>query len=223
MSTAIIATTFIKDPINDGALTASPIAATAYTLDVAWGPSGSAAVSSATLACVGATIDTSYTHPYAGHRVTSGRATGFDLGWTPNGKQVYLTTAQAGLGFWRITFPSTGGYTLDFGALGTVAVTVSSSPPAPTTPTWTVLHPNPMNRQPSKIGTVSFSGTYPSGGIDMTEAQIGLYGVLFADFNPVPPLQFSWAGEKLHVYNASGEVSGSVTFSTKALFIGVGI
>lgn len=209
------------DPANAVAVTA-PRAGVPYNLDVAWGPAGSDAptVITTALTCPGAMIDTAYGPPVRGHGVAIARP-GVDMGWSPNGKAVYLTGRQAALGLWRITFPTSGTYMVALSGLGTIGVTVSGSAPVTTSPVVTVLHPAPLDRQPSKLLRLTFSGTYPAGGLDLTEAQIGLTGILFADLNDDATYRYTWADGKLRAWTGSAEASGTVDLATTGLFFGM--
>jgi hypothetical protein len=233
---SILGWTFIVDPVDSGPVTTSPVAGIAYTLDVAWGPGpgDAAAAYATTLSCPGATDDTTYGATYAmvgtqwpGHRVTVPGAVGIDQGWSPDGELVWLDPGwnQCALAFWRLTFPSTGSYTVTLAGIGTIPVTVASAAPAPTVPTWTLLHAMPMGRGPAKVGLLSFNGTYPAGGLDVNDALVGLGGIFFADIVFDGTYSYSWSANKLHVYNTSGEVAGgsALQFATSALFIGGGI
>jgi len=201
---------------------ASPLAGIAYNLDVAWGWLSSEApgVITTSLTCPGATIDTAYGPAIRGHGVAISRP-GVDLGWSPNGKAVYLTPTQCALGLWRLTFPSAGNYTLTLSGLGTIGVTATGSAPVITSPTIAVLHPSPLDRQPSKLLRLTFSGAYPSGGLDLIPDQIGLRGILFSDLNDDATYRYTWSGNKLRAWTGSGEASGIVSLSTIGLFFGM--
>jgi len=225
MANSILASALLPggdDPAN-GVVVTSPLANTWYDLDIAWGIGGAdvPAVVSSTLSCPGATIDTAYAPAIRGHGVGFFGRGGIDLGWTPNGKQVYLTNLQCALGLWRILFPSAGAYTVTLSGFGTIGITAASGPPVSTSPVAVVLHQSPLNRQPSKLLKLTFSGTYPSGGLDLLPSQIGLTGVLFADLNDDATYRYTWAAGKLRAWTSSGEASGTVTLSTTGLFFGM--
>lgn len=209
------------DPASAVALL-SPQAGAWVNLDLAWGV-GSAdppTVLATTLTCAGATIDAAYGPAIRGHGVVSGRR-GLDLGWTPNGKAAYLTAQDAALGLWRLRFPAAGTYTVALSGLGTLSVAVLGSAPLVTAPTVAVLHPSPLDRQPSKLLQLTFEGTYPSGGLDLPADRIGLRGVLFADLNDDATYRYTWSGDKLRAWTGSGEVSGTVSLATVGLFFGM--
>ena len=206
-----------------GAVTVgAPVANVWYDLDVVWGVgSGEApAVVSTALSCARATIDTGYGPAVRGHGVSSTGRRGVDLGWSPNGKQVFLTGRDAALGLWRILFPSAGSYTVTLSGFGSLAYTVASGPPASTSPVVAVLHPAPLNRQPSKLLKLTFSGSYPAGGLDLLPDQIGLRGVLFADLNDDASYRYTWSGNRLRAWTGSGEAAGAVSLATVGLFFG---
>jgi len=224
MAKSILASSLLfggDDPASAVAVS-SPLAGIAYHLDVAWGWAGSdpPGVITTSLNCPGATIDTAYGPPIRGHGVATGRP-GVDLGWSPNGKAVYLTSTQCALGLWRLTFPSAGNYALTLSGLGTIGVTAIGSAPVITSPTIAVLHPSPLDRQPSKLLQLTFSGTYPTGGLDLTPDQIGLHGILFADLNDDATYRYTWSGNRLRAWTGSGEASGTVSLSTVGLFFGM--
>ena len=199
MANSILASALLAggdDPAS-AVVVSSPLAGILYNIDIAWGVATTdpPAVLSTTLTCPGATIDTAYGPPIRGHGVSINRP-GVDLGWSPNGKAVYLTGQQAALGLWRIIFPVAGSYTLTLSGLGTIDVTAIGSAPVNTSPTIAVLHPAPLNRQPSKLLRLAFSGTYPAGGLDLSSAQIGLAGILFADLNDDATYRYTWSGKQ---------------------------
>lgn len=143
------------------------------------------------------------------------------MGWSPNGKAVYLTPQQAALGLWRILFPSAGNYNIALAGLGTFTITASGVAPVVTSPTVTVLHSAPLNRQPSKLLRLTYSGSYPAGGLDLTAAQIGLKGILFADLNDDATFRYTWNEGKLRAWTGSGEAAGTVDLATTCLFFGL--
>lgn len=200
----------------------SPVANVWYNLDLVWGigSGDAAAVVSTALSCAGATIDTGYGPAVRGHGVSDTGRRGVDLGWSPNGKQVFLTARDAALGLWRIRFPSAGSYSVALSSFGTIAYTVASGPPASTSPRIGVLHSAPLNRQPSKLLTLTFSGAYPPGGLDLLPDQIGLRGILFADLNDDASYRYTWSGNKLRAWTGSGEAAGVVSIATVGLFFG---
>ena len=215
----LLATALLDDMFSPVPL---PLAGLWYTLDAAFGPpvGGPPGAVSTVLTVSGAVLDAHYGARYAGHMVAvSGRA-GIDLAWSPDGKPVYLNSRQCALGFWRVQFPTLGVYTLVFAGMGSQSITVSGVAPTLTFPTITVVHPNPINRQPSKLLQLDFAGTYPAGGLDLPENVIGLYGVLFCAPQDTPLYRFSWMAGKLRAFSSGVEVSGTVVLSTRALFIG---
>jgi hypothetical protein len=161
------------------------------------------------------------------HLVPLGGLKGYDLGWTPNNIPVFLNTTDAAQGFWRVTFPSAGSYTLSLSGIGTQAVTVAAQPSPPTPPTTSGVYPTvqlldlrPLGTVAARTATLSFNGTYPAAGFDLPGFLFGLEVILFADINDTSTLRFNASAGKMRVYNSSGEVSGTVTFSTRALIIG---
>ena len=225
MANSILASVLLAggdDPASAVALV-SPQAGLWVNLDVAWGV-GSAdapAVLSTMLTCPGARIDTAYGPAIRGHGVGANGRRGLDLGWTPNGKTVYLTARDAALGLWRMQFPLAGSYTVSLSGLGTIAVTAIGMAPVLTSPSVVVLHPNPLNRQPSKLLQLTFAGVYPVGGLDLVSDQIGLRGVLFADLNDDATYRYTWSGDRLRAWTASGEATGTVSLATVGLFFGM--
>ena len=201
----------------------TPLAGLWYNLDAAWGvgPSDAPAVVSTTLSCPGATLDTGYGPAVRGPGAAFSGRVGIDLGWSPNGKQVYLTPLQAALGLWRIRFPTPGSYLVTLSGFGTTGFTAASGPPASTSPAVIVLHPAPLNRQPSKLLKLTYSGTYPAGGLNLLPSQIGLTGILFADLNDDAVYRYTWSGSKLRAWTAAGEATGAVSLSTTGLFFGM--
>lgn len=199
----------------------APVPLVWYNFDLAWGPASTDAPAAfeTALTCAGATLDSAYSFAYRAHGVGATGRTGIDQGWHPDAKLVYLSGTECALGLWRIQFPSVGAYTISLANLGTVAVTVAASTGL-NLPSMTLLNRDILNRQPSSLWQISWNGTYPAGGFDLPESQLGIGGILFADILPLPPLQFSWNAGKLHIYNASGEISGAVSFTTTGLFIG---
>lgn len=228
-----MALTLLASALLDGyadpsyALTiASPLAGVPYTFDAAFGlTTGDAAqVAQTALSCSGAVIDTSYSMTnYAGHGVNYSGRRGLDMGWAPDNYPVYLMDQFAALGLWRITFPTSGTYSLVLAGVGSVSVTVIGSAPVITSPKIVVLHPNPLDRQPSKLLRLTFTGTYPAGGLDLIESQIGLKGIIAANLEDNATYRFTWsaASGKLQAWTSSGEASGSVTLDTKSLFVGM--
>jgi len=208
-------------PVNEGAVVSAPVAGLYYNLDIAWGwPHGHAGAALTTaLSCAGATIDTGYGALYVGHTVGASGRRLFDMGWTPTGA-VYLLDSECAAGYWRILFPTEGTYTLSLAGIGTQDIVVAGSAPAVTSPTITIIQRNPLNRQPSMLLQLAFNGTYPAGGLDLSEDQIGLYGVLKGTIDDTASYRLRWHANKLLVYDGSGEVSGSISFTVKALFIG---
>jgi len=225
MANGILASVWLAggdDPASAVAL-AAPQAGVWVSLDVAWGV-GSAdapAVLATTLTCVGAIIDTTYGPAIRGHGVGVSGRRGLDLGWTPNGKAAYLTARDAALGLWRLQFPTAGTYSVGLAGLGTLSITAVGLAPVLTSPTVTVLHPSPLDRQPSKLLLLTFQGTYPAGGLDLVADQIGLRGILFADLNDDPAYRCTWSGDKLRAWTGSGEAAGTVSISTIGLFFGM--
>jgi len=218
MSLGVLAYSFIADPASQERTLANPIAGEPCTFDVAFGP-GASAVYSTALTCSGATIDatsdenTTHTNGLTGYVAVG-------MGWKPDNVPFWLGPGQAVQAFWHITFPSAGSYSLVLANVGTTVVTVNAAPSGPTPPVYWVIDFNPLNRKPSVILGLSYNGTYPSGGLDLASAQIGLQGVQYAGINDTASYRFSWTANKLHVFNSSGEVSGSINFTTAGLFIG---
>jgi hypothetical protein len=225
MAISVLNSVILADRLLDATVIASPVAGVWYWLDVAWGWATSDPAASITTALSvngGATIDTTTRAAYHGHSAGATGRTGFDFGFAPDNKAVFLKPTECAQAFWRVQFPSAGAYIFTLSNnVGTINVTAITAPVV-TSPTWTVKHPAPMNRGAAKIGTLAFNGTYPSGGLDVNAALIGLGGIIQGIINPVPPLIFTWSANKLQVFNANGEVSGAQNFSTDALFIGVG-
>ncbi|MCW3097969.1 MAG: hypothetical protein JWL77_3587 [Chthonomonadaceae bacterium] len=224
MSSSILASALLSggdDPASAVVVT-SPLAGVPYNLDIAWGVAGGdpPAVISTMLTCPGAAIDTAYGPAIRGHGVPVSRP-GVDLGWSPSGKSVYLTPSQAALGLWRLTFPTAGTYTVTLSGLGTLGFTVVGSAPVVTSPMVMVLHPSPLNRQPSKLLQLTYQGTYPTGGLDLPADRIGLRGILFADLNDDATYRYTWSGGKLRAWTGSGEASGTVSLATVGLFFGM--
>ncbi len=225
MANGILASALLSggdDPASAVAVV-SPQAGLWVNLDVAWGVGSSDAptVLSTILSCPGAVIDAAYGPAIRGHGVGLSRRRGLDLGWTPNGKAAYLTAQDAALGIWRLQFPTAGSYTVNLSGLGTIAVTAIGAAPVVTSPTIMVLHAVPLNRQPSKLLQLTFAGTYPLGGLDLLSDQIGLRGVLFADLNDDTTYRYTWSGNKLRAWTASGEATGTVSLTTVGLFLGM--
>ncbi len=224
MSNHVLASALLAggdDPAS-AVVVASPLAGAPYNLDIAWGVGSSdpPAVLMTTLTCVGAILDTAFGPAIRGHGVAVSRP-GVDLGWSPNGKAVYLTPQQAALGLWRLTFPVAGTYTVSLSGMGTISIAAIGTAPVITLPTIAVLHPAPLDRQPSKLLRLTFQGTYPPGGLDLREDQIGLRGILFADLNDDATYRYTWSRDKLRAWTGSGEASGTVSLATVGLFFGV--
>lgn len=225
MANSILASALLAggdDPASAVALVSAQ-AGLWVNLDVAWGV-GSAdapAVLTTTLTCPGARIDTNYGPAIPGHGVGSSGRRGLDLGWTPNGKAAYLTVRDAALGLWRIQFPTAGSYTVRLSGLGTIPITAIGAAPVLTSPAVSVLHPAPLDRQPSKLLQLTFAGTYPVGGLDLLSDQIGLRGVLFADLNDDATYRYTWSGDKLRAWTSAGEATGTVSLTTVGLFFGM--
>lgn len=200
------------------------LAGVPYLFDAGWTTSAPSEVVTTALSINnGGVVNTGFTLPnYSGHSVpyTSGR--GLDMGFVPDGKAVYLTPLFVALGLWQVVFPVAGTYTLTLAGVGQAQVTVIGTAPVITTPTITVLHPNPLNRQPSKLLLLTFSGTYPTGGLDLLPQQIGLAGILFADLSDDATYRYTWNGttNKMQAWTSSGEASGTVSLSTQGLFFG---
>ena len=68
---------------------------------------------------------------------------------------------------------------------------------------------------------MTFSGTYPPGGLDLLPDQIGLRGILFADLNDDPTYRYTWSANKLRAWTGSGEATGTVRLATVGLFFGM--
>jgi hypothetical protein len=225
MANSILASALLPggDDPAFSAVVAAPVANVWYNLDLVWGAGSldAPAVVATTLSCAGAAIDTGYGPAVRGHGVPYTGRRGVDLGWSPNGKPVYLTALDAALGLWRIQFPVAGSYTVTLSGFGTLFFTVASGPPAATAPVLSILHTSPLNRQPSKLLKLTFSGIYPPGGLDLSPDRIGLRGVLFADLNDDATYRYTWSGDKLRAWTGNGEVSGTVNLSTIGLFFGM--
>jgi hypothetical protein len=225
MANSILASALLfgaDDPASAVAV-ASPLAGVPYNLDVAFGIgiADASQVLTTVLSCPGAAIDTSYGPAIRGHGVGYSGRRGVDLGWSPNGKAVYLSARDVALGLWRLTFPTAGAYTVTLSGLGTLSFTAIGTAPVVTSPSIAVLHAAPLNRQPSKLLRLTFSGTYPAGGLDLIEAQIGLRGVLFGDLADDATYRYTWNGGKLRAWTGNGEASGTVSLSTIGLFLGM--
>jgi hypothetical protein len=225
MANSILASALLfggDDPAS-AVVVASPLAGVPYNLDVAWGigSADAAQVLTTTLSCPGAAIDTAYGPAIRGHGVGYSGRRGVDMGWSPDGEAVYLSPVDAALGLWRLTFPTAGAYTVTLSGLGTLGFTAIGTAPVITSPSIAVLHPAPLNRQPSKLLRLTFSGTYPAGGLDLVEAQIGLRGVLFGDLADDAVYRYTWSGGKLRAWTSAGEASGTVSLSTTGLFLGM--
>lgn len=213
----------LEDPVKDEAeVVGNPLAERWYSLDVAWGPDAGSdpQVVTTTLSCAGATLDATFEDVYRGHVAGAANRIGVDLGWSPNGTSVYLSDDEQALGYWRIWFPSPGLYTVSLSNIGSFSITVVGTAPAVTSPTITVIHHNPLNRQPSKLLELTFSGTYPSGGLDVNADMCGLASLFWADCTDTAAYRFRWDADKLRVYDSNGEVSGAISFTTRGLFIG---
>jgi hypothetical protein len=195
------------DPAS-AVVVASPLAGVPYNLDVAWGIgiADAAQVLTTTLSCPGAVIDTTYGPAIRGQGVGYSGRRGVDLGWSPNGKAVYLTSVDAALGLWRLTFPTAGAYTVTLSGLGTLSFTAIGTAPVVTSPSISILHPAPLNRQPSKLLRLTFTGTYPVGGLDLAEDAT---------------YRYTWSGGRLRAWTSAGEASGTVSLSTVGLFFGM--
>lgn len=210
-----------EDP-GQNIVPASYLAGVPYVFDAGWTTDAASQVVSTTLSINnGGTVNTGYTRQYSGHSVPYSTGRGLDMGWVPDGKAVYLTPFFVALGFWQVVFPTSGSYTLTLAGVGTASVTVIGTAPVITTPTIRVLHPAPLDRQPSKLLQLDFTGTYPSGGLDLTEGQIGLVGVLFAECADNATYRFTWSASKLRAWTSAGEASGSVVLSTQLLAFGM--
>ena len=225
MANSILASALLdggSDPAS-AVTVASPLSGVWYNLDVAYGIGSAdpASAQSTTLSCPGATIDTTYGPAVRGHGVGYSGRRAVDMGWSPNGKQVYLTSLDVALGLWRLQFPAAATYTVTLSGFGTISVTAIGTAPVITSPTVAVLHPSPLNRQPSKLLKLTFTGTYPAGGLDLSPSQIGLGGVFFADCNDDATYRYTWSASKLRAWTSAGEASGSVTLSTVGLFFGM--
>jgi len=215
---------------EEGMSVSAPVASVWYNVDAGWCllPALPAQTVSVSLFCAGAMFDALYSDPSLSHTLSTGGRTSIDAGWSPDDVPVYLSPWDAALGFWRVQFPAAGTFTFvltdnsDASEIGEAAFVVAAAPPSPTLPHVEVLKVNPLNRQISMLIRLSFSGTYPNGGLDLPGTYIGRESYLFADINVAPPYQFSWEAGKLKVYDALGELAAdaSVTFSTTAIFIG---
>jgi hypothetical protein len=202
---------------------ASPQTGVWVHLDIAWGvgENDPAAVLTTTLTCTGATIDTQYGPAIRGHGVGGHGRRSLDLGWAPDGKAVFLNAAEAALGIWRMRFPAAGNYTANLAGVGTLAITAIGSAPSTLFPNVQVLHPSPLNRQPSKLLQLTYNGAYPAGGLDLPSGRIGLTGILFADLNDDATYRYTWSDEKLRAWRGSGEATGVVSLATVGLFLGL--
>ena len=225
MSIVILASSLLSggdDPASAVTVT-SPTAGVWYNLDIAYGigSADAAAVYSTALSCPGATVDTTYGPAFRGHGVPFIGRRSIDMGWSPNGKQVYLTALDAALGLWRIRFPTPGAYSATLSGLGTIGFDVASGSPLSPSPVVSVLHASPLNRQPSKLLQLTYNGVYPAGGLDLPAERIGLRGILFADLNDDATYRYTWSGDKLRAWTGSGEATGTVGLSTVGLFFGL--
>lgn len=211
-----------QDP-GQNIIPSSYLAGVPYLFDAGWATDTTAGVVVSTSLSINnsGVVNTGFTLPnYSGHSVPYSTGRGLDMGFVPDGKQVWLTPQFVALGLWQVQFPTSGTYTLTLAGVGSAMATITGTAPTVTSPTITVLHERPLNRQPSKLLQLSFTGTYPSGGLDLIPAQIGLTGVLFADLADNATYRFTWSGTKLQAWTSAGEASGTVTISTTALFFG---
>jgi len=209
----------------------APTAGVWYNLDVGWSlkPGRPPQNVITSLSGEGVTFDTLYpageenpAHPV--HVVDTGGRASVDLGWSPDGDAAYLSVFDAAVAFWRVSFPAAGTYTFVLEGIGQRTVEVGAGVLA-TVPTIVVIKMNPLNRESSLLAQISFTGVYPSGGLDLPDGTLGRPRYFFGDINAAPPYQFSYTLDdpfKLHVYTISGEVAvgAPLTFTTTALFIG---
>lgn len=198
------------------------LAGVPYLLDTAWGTDTTGVFSTTLSINSSGVVNTGYSRNYSGHSVPYSGRRGLDMGFAPDAKQVYLTPIFAALAMWQVVFPSAGTYTLTLSGVGTATATIIGTAPVITSPTIHVQHPAPLNRQPSKLLLLTFTGTYPAGGLDLLPSQIGLSGILFADLSDSGTYRFTWnsSTNKLQAWTSSGEASGTVALSTSGLFFG---
>lgn len=214
---------------TDKSLLTQAVEGVACYLALAWGPGDPGAVTT-TLSIVGATIDTSFSGDITEYGLDTAGLRALFLGWHPNGIAHYLNTWECAIGIWKVTFPTAGSYTALLSTIGgsaslTAAVAAVAAPAVTVTP----LRQGFLENLIIARVRLSFSGTYPSGGLTLkggtTGANLPLLLPHFGHIYDTALYRFSWdrATEKLQVYDSAGEASGVISFTTEALFQGDGL
>jgi len=203
-----------------------PEAGVWYTLDAAWAlPAGDQAHTvrmTLALSSMGLEIDEAFRAPRHHLLAIGGRAP-VEMGWCRSAEVVYLSAWEAALGFFRVRFRESGAFTWVLPGLAPRTYIVGTPSPALTPPQLSRLSGSPLAPHPAVVVSLSFSGTYPAGGLDFGPTIHGVGVPRFIDVADTPQFRFvpDIPGQKLRVFNAgSAEASGSISFSTQALIFG---
>lgn len=213
---------------TSGAFLTEAVTAQPCYFAIAWGPGQKAAQSTA-LVIAGATIDTAFDGTINDNGLSFSPYVAYLMGWHPDGLSVYLDTFECAIGYWKVTFPTAGGYTaLLSGIPGMAGITVADPAVAlPLNFTVTPISRTVFDDAPAVIVDLAFNDTYPAGGIDLHGGTAGLIPILAPQYGHITDtatLRFSWLRDegKLHIYDRAGEVSGAISFTTRAMFFGLG-
>lgn len=208
----------------DGVVPAAYYPLTQYVWDASWGPAvgDTPAVFAVSLSAAGATINTGVFPPTHGHLTLGANRVLFDAGYFPDSLNIWLSKYDQAAGYWTVTFPSAGSYTLGLnGATGSQIITVASALAAPSYPTYSIAKSQPLQGESGQLLNISWNGAYPAGGFDFPSGFAGLNIIQWAGINDTALYRFYWQSNKLRVYSAAGtEVSGAINFTTTGLFIG---
>lgn len=210
-------------PNVGGGRVANPIATQACYLGLSWGP-GSNGVSTVILSIAGANVDSSFSLSTQDANVSTSPYNGQNMGWHPDNTQVFLKATDAAYGLWKVTFPSSGIYTINLGLAGQQNITVVDAPAAPVVATLSLVRTSVAGNLSMRVFQVSFTGNYPSGGFPIYGSDLGLGTPFFAHIQDTTLYRFVYdpTAYALHVYDSVGEVAGgtALTFTTLGLFHG---
>lgn len=193
-----------------------------YYLEATW-KRGTAGTFQTVLTCAGATLfsgfslsDTSTLTDAAGNLRTM-------LGWSPE-VDCYFESYECATGFWKIVFPTAGSYSVVLSGLGTIPAEVD----AETTETYvTVRRLASPSGSPGLVGCeVSYSGTYPSGGLTLTSGMCGVAYLQNLSIEDTSLYQFAYSPttKRLTVYlRAGGEASGTINFTAQGMLIALAL